>query len=122
MVKQFNALILLFAFLTGAMQPVLPLIEYHIFQESIIELFCENRDVPDSDCDGICYLTNQIEQQQERQAENFRTLADYYPGTILVKEYRVPDALVQAGEYQPFLKQSAASVWSLIQLPPPKVS
>ncbi|MCC5913327.1 MAG: hypothetical protein JJU46_03025 [Balneolaceae bacterium] len=113
--------ILLLAFMVGAIQPVLPLIEYHLFQESIMELFCENRNVPESDCDGICYLTNQLE-KQERQSENFRTLTDYYPGTILAKVDRVPFAAVVGSEHQPFCKQKVATVWSLIDLPPPRIS
>lgn len=119
--KVFYSQILLLAFVVGAIQPVLPLIEYHLFQESIMELFCENRNVPESDCDGICYLTNQLE-KQERQSENFRTLKDYYPGTILAKVDRVPDAIVVGSEHQPFHIQRAAMVWWPIDIPPPRIS
>lgn len=120
--KKLNSIILLFAFLVGAMQPVVPLLEYHIFQESIMELFCENRNVPESDCDGICYLTNQIEKQQERQDENFKTLVDYYPGTILVKAFITPGIFSSPSEYAPDLKYGITSAWIDIQLPPPRVS
>ncbi len=87
-----------------------------------MELFCENRDVPDSDCDGICYLTNQIEKQQERQDENFKALVDYYPGTILVKSLSAPEILPSAIEYALDLQYGITSNWIDIQLPPPRVS
>jgi hypothetical protein len=81
--KKIHSIILLFAFLVGAVQPIVPLLEYHFFKESIIELFCENRNVPESDCDGICYLNNQIEESRENQADMQPNHADYYPGYVL---------------------------------------
>jgi len=50
--------------MAGIAQPVLPMIEYFVFKENIIEFLCEQRDVPDSDCEGMCYLKSQIEEQQ----------------------------------------------------------
>lgn len=74
----FYAHILQFSFLIGILQPALPLIEYHIFKESIIERFCVNREVPESDCDGVCYLTAQIaENRQDTDPVALNT--DYYP-------------------------------------------
>jgi hypothetical protein len=120
--KPVKAFILLFAFLTGAIQPIVPLLEYHFFKESIMELFCENRNVPDSDCDGICYLTNQIEATQERQSESKAAFADYYPGTILYERISAPflyphkpDSFLNFDEVR--LKQ-----YQDIELPPPVVS
>ncbi|MEX1212633.1 MAG: hypothetical protein WEA36_07295 [Balneolaceae bacterium] len=51
--------------MTGLLQPALPLIEYYTFQESIIELFCINKDKPEMHCDGACYLRSQIKKMQE---------------------------------------------------------
>lgn len=55
--------------MVGLAQPVLPMIEYFVFKESIIEFLCNERDVPGSDCQGMCYLKSQIEKQEndERQ-------------------------------------------------------
>lgn len=52
------------SFLIGLMQPILPLVEYYVFKESIIELFCENRDEPETECEGSCYLTNQLKKNE----------------------------------------------------------
>lgn len=120
--KPFKATILLFAFLTGAIQPIVPLLEYHFFKESIMELFCENRNVPESDCDGICYLSNQIESAQENQTDSKAAFLDYYPGTVLVErsssEFLFPDELKS---YQN-IHETQLHKSSDVELPPPIVS
>jgi hypothetical protein len=62
----------------GAVQPFIPVIEYHLFKESIIELFCVNRDKPEMNCDGVCYLSSQLAEQEEQSgSSNLNTV--YYP-------------------------------------------
>ncbi|MEO1728636.1 MAG: hypothetical protein AAFR95_16590, partial [Bacteroidota bacterium] len=36
-------------------------------QDVIAERFCENRDRPELDCDGVCYLTKQLKEHQDRE-------------------------------------------------------
>lgn len=69
-----SVIIFLISIFTGLLQPVLPLIEYYTFQESIIELLCENKDRTDMDCDGVCYLTSQIEKQQNEHSGKANSL------------------------------------------------
>ena len=46
---------------------------YHLNKEYITELFCINKEKPELNCDGKCYLSLQIaEQQQEREEAPFR--------------------------------------------------
>lgn len=66
MAQKSITIIFLFSFLIGLLQPVLPLVEYYVFKESIIELFCENREVPETECEGSCYLTNQLKKSEEK--------------------------------------------------------
>ncbi len=54
-------------FLVGLIQPALPMIEYFVFKESIIEFLCEKRDEPENDCEGFCYLIQQIEANDAKQ-------------------------------------------------------
>jgi len=77
--KKIYSTILFFAFMIGAMQPVIPVIEYHLFKESIIELFCVNREKPEQNCDGVCYLTAQLAEQQKEQSEMNSLNIDFYP-------------------------------------------
>ncbi|MEL7362879.1 MAG: hypothetical protein AAFN13_12465 [Bacteroidota bacterium] len=38
-------------------------------QDVIAERFCENRDRPELNCDGVCYLTKQLKERQDRERE-----------------------------------------------------
>ena len=38
-------------------------------QDVIVERFCENRDRPELNCDGVCYLTKQLKEHQDRERE-----------------------------------------------------
>ena len=67
MFRKAISILFFFVYLAGLVQPVLPLVEYYLFKESITELFCVNRDNPESDCEGMCYLSNQIEEQEDQQ-------------------------------------------------------
>lgn len=55
--------------MAGLIQPVLPMIEYFTFKQSIIEFLCEERNNPYSDCEGMCYLKSQIEEQQNNEEQ-----------------------------------------------------
>jgi len=80
--NRIRSITLLLTFLAGAIQPLIPLMEYHIFKENIIEHLCENRHDPDSDCDGRCYLAKQVQKSQESSERN--TLGStFYPGAVM---------------------------------------
>ena len=119
--KELKSVILLFAFLVGAIQPVVPLLEYHFFKESIIELFCENRNVPESDCDGICYLTNQIEENRETQNERQTGHVDYYPGFVFLGQSVNLNIYPEKNSWPDF-SSLKASIFSTVHTPPPRIS
>jgi len=47
-------------------QPVLPVLEYLINYDYIVNELCENRDKPILTCNGKCYLGDQVEKQLDR--------------------------------------------------------
>jgi len=120
--KPIYSFILLVAFLVGTIQPIVPLLEYHFFKESIIELFCVNRDVPDSNCDGFCYLTNQIEETQNQQDDMRANHVDYYPGTVLTNFQTGLNVYPEKEDRFPDLSVYGVNFSLTTDLPPPKVS
>jgi hypothetical protein len=120
--KRTESIILLFAFLAGAIQPIVPLMEYHFFKESIIELFCENRNVPESDCDGVCYLTNQIEESREKQDDMQTGHIDYYPGYVLYGQSA--DLNLYPDKQNPFPNITGHQIDQPVSIhtPPPRLS
>ena len=55
--------LLLNLYLLVLVQPGLPVLEYMINYNYIVNELCENRDKPVLACNGKCYLGNQIEKQ-----------------------------------------------------------
>lgn len=43
------------------MQPIMPLIEYNVNKDYIVNVLCENRNKPELACGGKCYLNKKIE-------------------------------------------------------------
>jgi len=59
MQKSFS-LFVLSLFIWGMLAPVLPVFEYFINYDYIVEVLCINKDKPELECDGKCYLKDQL--------------------------------------------------------------
>ena len=55
--------LLLNLYLLVLIQPALPVLEYLINYDYIVNELCENRDKPVLTCNGKCYLGDQVEKQ-----------------------------------------------------------
>lgn len=55
--------LLLNLYLLVLIQPALPVLEYLVNYDYIVNELCENRDKPILACNGKCYLGNQVEKQ-----------------------------------------------------------
>ncbi|MEN8187244.1 MAG: hypothetical protein ABFR05_08965 [Bacteroidota bacterium] len=51
-------------YLLVLIQPAIPVIEYFVNYDYIVEELCENRDKPLLACNGKCYLEKQVTKQQ----------------------------------------------------------
>ena len=58
--------LLLNLYLLVLVQPSLPVLEYLINYDYIVNELCENRDKPILTCNGKCYLGDQVEKQLDR--------------------------------------------------------
>ncbi len=61
--------LLLNLYLLVLIQPALPVLEYMINYDSIVNELCENRDKPVLTCNGKCYLGDQVEKQLDLDRE-----------------------------------------------------
>lgn len=69
------------------MQPFIPALEYHIFKEYIIDHHCVNKDNPDVECDGLCYLNKKIDEAHHHHEDHAISVnVNYYPGAVLNSE------------------------------------
>jgi hypothetical protein len=47
------------------LRPVLPFIEYSLLKDYIAKNLCINKDVPESTCDGKCFLNDQLKKSTD---------------------------------------------------------
>lgn len=80
--KKVYSAILLLSFVTGIVQPFMPALEYYFFKERIIEHHCINKDNPDMECDGMCYLSKKIHQSQDHDDHIASGTINYYPAAV----------------------------------------
>lgn len=59
--------ILLLGGLAVLLAPLMPYLQYALFQQQIEAYFCENKDLPELKCNGKCFLAKQIKAQHEAQ-------------------------------------------------------
>jgi hypothetical protein len=112
--------ILLFSFLTGTIQPVLPMLEYHLFKDYITENLCEERSLEVSECEGMCYLRNQIKDHEETRSEMPAMTAEYYPGTILCDGVKEITLIPEDRQLFAGLPQTVPDHLSKVDTPPPE--
>jgi len=118
--KSLRVFILLFSFLTGIIQPVLPMLEYHLFKDYITENLCEERSLEVSDCEGMCYLRNQIKDHEETQSEMPAMTGEYYPGTILCDGVKDIIFFPENRRYFTGLPPSVPDQLLIVDTPPPE--
>lgn len=66
MKKLITTHLLLNLYLLVLVQPALPVLEYLIHYDYIVNELCENREKPILTCNGKCYLGDQVKKQLER--------------------------------------------------------
>lgn len=95
------ALLLSVLYLLAMARPIVPLVEYLVNQDYIAEFLCINKDRPQLNCDGKCYLAKKLNEQDEKKRKNIPkinlenhfhiagknhfTIQNFYP--IVGKEY-----------------------------------
>ncbi len=61
-------------------RPVLPLIEYIVYEDYIAEFLCINKDKAELECNGKCYLMQRLSEQNEQKQQNLpKIVLEEYP-------------------------------------------
>ena len=61
------AIFLLAMYSVVLLKPIIPVLDYAVNYEYIKEVLCINKDVPEMQCDGKCYLRTQLAEVEEEQ-------------------------------------------------------
>lgn len=119
--KKSYSVILLVSFLIGALQPVLPMIEYQLFRGSIIELLGE---VP---CEGeqpvkVLSIVQGKSCTSKNNPNQELLDTDYYPLAVQIMPVPSPSVFLSRSEFHPPQIQKIANPSYLPNSPPPQVS
>lgn len=61
-------------------RPILPLMEFIIYEDYIAEFLCVNKDNKELECNGKCYLMQMLQEQNEDKKQNLPKIAmEEYP-------------------------------------------
>ena len=60
----------LFVAITMLVKPLWPIVEYVANYDYIVEVLCVNKDRPELNCDGKCYLAQQLAKEQREHDKN----------------------------------------------------
>ncbi len=62
------------------LRPVMPLANYLVNQDYIADFLCINKDKPELECNGKCYLKKQLKEASEEKEKNLPPIAmEEYP-------------------------------------------
>lgn len=62
------------------LKPIVPLLEYVVYEDYITEFLCINKDRTELNCNGKCYLIKRLEEQKEDKKENLPKISmEEYP-------------------------------------------
>lgn len=62
--------VILFVALSMMVRPLWPIVEYVVNYNYIVTVLCENKEKPQLQCNGKCYLAKQLEKSSEQDEQN----------------------------------------------------
>lgn len=65
-----KSVVILFVALTMLLKPLWPVADYIVNYDYIVNVLCENKDKPQLNCDGKCYLAKQFAKESEDNGNN----------------------------------------------------
>ncbi|WP_420399610.1 hypothetical protein [Flagellimonas sp.] len=65
-----KSFVTLFVALSMMVQPLWPVVEYVANYDYIVTVLCENKEKPQLQCNGKCYLAKQLEKSAEQDEQN----------------------------------------------------
>lgn len=85
MMRFTTGLLLLLLYGLAVLKPVYPFLEYAANQDFIATVLCENRDMPELNCDGKCYLAKKLKAASNQNSEQ---------EPVLINPFEYPISLV----------------------------
>ncbi|SMO47756.1 hypothetical protein [Fodinibius sediminis] len=121
--KKIYSVILLWSFLIGALQPVLPMIEYQLYEGSLIELITEDFCEDGHSGTKICCTIGQRCTTGDKENDQQDLLdVDYYPLALQISEIPSPMVFPHTWSLFPAKGKDVTNPTYLPNPPPPRWS
>lgn len=108
-------------------KPLWPVVDYVANYEYIVTVLCENKDRPELNCDGKCYLAKQFEKQQEESQKAPFSSTDKVEIPVVLfcqsdKDYQLDITIETLAQHQfPIIQNSYYKILIRVISPPPEV-
>ncbi len=110
---------LIFLYLLSALQVFIPIAEYALEKERIAKELCEQKEVVNNDCQGMCYLTKKIEKHTTTEKAIMGSLKSQFPHTSLITLMAVPPHASKI--HFPNMSENPNYYLCEVEIPPPKI-
>ncbi|PZU86372.1 MAG: hypothetical protein DI529_08760 [Chryseobacterium sp.] len=116
--KSFITILIILAI---AIRPVLPLVNYVINYDYIVQNLCENRSKPESTCHGKCYLAKELsktEKQNQQSTIKINSLDVFLPKEVISFNHTNINSDIQNSNYSEYQNHYHSHYFSDIFHPP----
>ena len=120
--KQLYSVILLFSFTIGIVQPILPMVEYQLYDGSVIKLLDEGPCEGEHTGNMFCCAIDKDCKDRNNQMDQSLLDIDYYPLAIQITTAPSPEIFPNSSSLHLSLINDASSPTFLPLSPPPRLS
>lgn len=119
--KKLYSLILLFSLAVGIMQPILPMIEYQMFEGNLVEMLATDACTAENAGEDVCNMLNTDSSDRDGEADQSLLDLDYYPLALQMTGMPDPHSYpIQLTFYLPDTNRVAGPTY-LPSPPPPRL-
>lgn len=110
--------------MVAMLRPIQPYVEYVVNQDYIIEFLCSNKEKPELQCNGKCYLAKQLEKQEQNKTNSLKVSLENYPiGFVnIVKIHPFQFSVTSKKSTSVFYKTLLNNNYSTSEFHPPDLS
>ncbi|MEM8847148.1 MAG: hypothetical protein AAGD17_08615 [Bacteroidota bacterium] len=111
-------------YIVAMTRPILPLMEYVIYEDYIAEFLCVNKENVELQCNGKCYLMQMLQEQNDDKKQNLPKIAmEEYPIGFIKLPAFTPEINFQINSEQGFSYINPYSyIFSSKSFHPPSIS
>lgn len=109
--RRILSFVLLFAYVSAVLSALSPCIYYYANQEYIAQNLCENDTPVSQECQGMCYLNNQLSESAEKANKEMSVELEKFPELINKYSFCLKSQFCQTKDWFANLSNLYVSEW-----------